>query len=131
MNSRPWRLRRWDLSSSCMPVMVWRMRKAKSLPMTEATCMIRLRFSSSRSMRAAMIPWMVSGTWISEGFWVRMILVVLLPDGAVLQEGVGELLHEEGIAGGPVEDESVELRGHLPSFEDGLRPARRWTERES
>ena len=39
-----------------------RIRKANSRPITEATCMILLRLSSNRSMRAAMIPWTVSGT---------------------------------------------------------------------
>ena len=71
MNSRPWRLRRWDFSPSFISVIDWRMRKANSRPMTEATCMIRFRFSSRRSMRAAMIPWIVSGISMSEGFLLR------------------------------------------------------------
>ena len=40
-------------------------------------------------MRAAMMPWMVSGTWISEGDLVRVKVWSFFPDGAVLQEGSG------------------------------------------
>ena len=111
---------RWDLRSSRMPVMVWRIRKAKSRPITEATCMVRFRFSWSRSIRAAMIPWMVSGIWISEARLCEDVLMVLLLDGAVLQEAVGELLHEEGVARGALQDEVPELRGHISPGEDGL-----------
>ena len=72
-----------------------------------------------------MMPWMVSGTWMSEGFWERTKRDLLL-DGAVLQEGMGQLLDEEGIAGGSVHDELANFGGHLPSFEDRLYQLGAW-----
>ena len=44
---------------------------------------------------------------------------------------MGELLHEEGISRGAVEDEVPQFRGYVSSVQDGLAPARHWSWRVS
>ena len=53
-------------------------------------------------------------------FSVEQVAIVLLFDRAVLEQGMGELLHEEGIAGSFGEDQLPELGDDLSLLEDRL-----------
>ena len=54
------------------------------------------------------------------GLLVENETMILLLDGAVLQEGMGQFLQEERVARRSVQDELAKFGGHLPSFEDRL-----------
>ena len=44
--------------------------------------------------------------------------IILFLDGAVLKQGMGKLLHEQRVAGGPVEDQFPQLGHHVSTLQD-------------